>query len=84
MPVIIQMSVMKKREEKKIITDIDHPIGDLGHAKACCMAELFFLFLRGVWVVGVTMKPGLEVISGLLWKLAPLACGTIDEGGGRH
>jgi hypothetical protein len=48
------------------------------------MAELFFLFLRGVWVVRVAMKPGLEVISGLLWKLAPLASGAINEGGGRH
>jgi len=48
------------------------------------MAELFFLFLRGVWVVRVTMKPSLKVISGFLWKLAPLACGTIDKGGSRH
>lgn len=70
---------MKRRK-----TDVDHPVGDLGHAEASCMAELFFLLLRGVRVVGVTVKPSFEVIGGLLWKLAPLTCGAIDEGGGRH
>ena len=65
-------------------TDIDHPVGDLGHAEARCMAELFLLLLRGVRMVGVTVKPSFEVIGGLLWKLAALTCGAIDEGGGRH
>ena len=28
----------------------------------------------------MTMQPGFEIVCGLLWELAPLADGAIDEG----
>lgn len=65
-------------------TYVDHPIGNLTHAKAGSMAELLFLLLTGVRMVGVTVKPSFEVVGGLLGKLAPFARGTVDEGRGRH
>lgn len=63
---------------------VDHPVGHLAHAEAGGMAELLFLLLAGVRVVGVTVKPSLEVVGGLLWKLAAFTGGAIDEGRGRH
>jgi len=48
------------------------------------VTELFLLFLAGVWVVRVTMKPGLEEVGGLLGELAAFAGGTVDESRGRH
>jgi len=61
-----------------------HPVGDLAHAEAGRMTELFLLFLTWIRMVRVTMEPGLEVIGGFLWEFASLALWTINEGGGRH
>jgi len=66
------------------MTDIDHPVGDLAHAKASSMAKLLFLLLTWIRVIRVTVKPSFEVISGLLRKLAALSLRTVDECGGGH
>jgi hypothetical protein len=45
---------------------VDHPVGHLTHAEARSMAELLLLLLTWVRMIGVTMKPGFEVVGGLL------------------
>ncbi len=69
---------------RREITYVDHPVGDLAHAEARGVAELLLLLFTGIRVVRVTVKPGLEVVSGLLGELATLAGGTVGEGRGGH
>jgi len=59
---------------------IDHPVGDLAHAEARRVTELLLLLLTWIRMVGVTVKPGLEVISSLLGEFASFALRTVDEG----
>lgn len=44
------------------------------------MTELLLLLLTWIRMVGVTVKPGLEVISSLLGEFASFALRTVDEG----
>jgi hypothetical protein len=39
--------------------DINHPIGNLAHAQTSGIAKLLFFFLAWVWMIRVTMQPGL-------------------------
>jgi hypothetical protein len=48
------------------------------------VAQLFLLLLGRVWVVGMAVKPCLEEVGRLFWKLAALALGAVDEGRGRR
>jgi len=44
------------------------------------MAELLLLLLTWVWMVGVTMQPGLEIIGSLFGEFASLTLRTVDKG----
>ena len=62
---------------------IDHPIGNLTHAQTSGMAQLFFLFFAGVWMVRMAMQPSLEIVRCLLGELSAFFGRAIHEGRGR-
>ena len=54
------------------MTYVDHPVGNLAHTEPGRLTQLLFLILTGVWVVGVTVEPILEIIGHRLWQLPSL------------
>lgn len=61
---------------------VDHPIRHLAHAQTSGMAQLLFLFLAGVRMVGMTMQPSFEIVRCLLGELSAFFGRTIDQSGG--
>lgn len=62
-------------------THINHPVGDLAHAQARSMTQLFFLLFARVGMIGMAVQPSLEEVSSFLGELASFTLlRTIDKG----